>query len=74
MGTLAYAGEKFDGFLEEYLTPGIHALGNNAPNTTWNKVIKGKEQFETIINEFKQWKDKSNLIQELTKLLTSREK
>lgn len=74
IGTLTYAGSKFNGFLEEHLSPGIHALGNNAPGVTWNKVLKGKENFESIIENFPSWDERKDLRNKLIDLLTSKEK
>ena len=73
-GTLTYAGKKFDGFLEEFLPPGVYAFGNNSPDITWNKVLNGKRHFETIVQNAGCWKDRQNLLQALIDLLTNREK
>ena len=74
VGTLTYAGSKFDGFHEEFLPPGIHALGNNAPGITWNKIANGKKQFEAIVQQTNIWDNRKELLCSLIDLLGSREK
>jgi len=62
---------KGDGeFIEEYLQPGCHVLGNNAPGVRWNKVEKGKDQFEKIIEDSSSWDDKQQLLNSLIQMLT----
>lgn len=74
VGTLTYAGSKFDGFHEDYLPPGVHALGNNAPGITWNKIANGKKQFEAIVQQTNKWENRKELLCSLIDLLGNREK
>ena len=74
LGTLTYAGSKFDGFHEEFLPPGVHALGNNAPGVTWNKIAYGKTQFEAIVKKTNIWENRKELLCSLIDLLGNREK
>lgn len=74
VGTLTYAGSKHDGFLEEFLPPGVHALGNNTPDITWNKIVNGKKEFESIIKKTFSWNNRQDLLDSLIMLLGSKEK
>lgn len=64
------------GYQEEYLPPGIYALGNNAPGVTWNKVEEGKRGFEEIVrqNNNNGLTDREALLNQLVELLARREK
>jgi len=73
-GVLTFEGNQEGEFLEEYLPPGCHTLGNNAPGVLWNKVVEGQSQFERIIESSYSWSGKEQLLKSLIDMLTSKNK
>jgi len=73
-GTLTFEGNEDGEFLEELLPPGCHTLGNNAPGVSWNKVVQGQSQFESVIASNTTWNGKEQLLESLIQMLTCKNK
>jgi len=74
-GTLTRGPDLQRGYEEDFLPPGVHVLGNNAPGVSWNKVDRGKERFQEIIGQLSNaQQEKEILMERLIELLTAKEK